>query len=400
VAFLSRLKESYAQPQARVDKASLPRCAKAMKKLLSVLLVAWSFGVASAGEPPPPTLALGAAAPDFTLPGVDGRDWSLGDFREAKALVVIFNCNHCPTAQAYQGRIKKLVEDYKPLGVAVVVISPNDPKSVRLDELGYTDLGDSFEEMKVRAKDEAFNFPYLYDGDAEKVSRSYGPATTPHAFLFDAQRKLRYVGRIDDAERESLVQSRDLRVALDAVLAGREPAVTQTKAFGCSIKWAGKQDLVKLFMEKLAKEPVAVELVDAAGLAALRKGEGSKVRLVNVWATWCGPCVTEFPDLIEINRMYRNREFEFVTVAANYPDEQPEVLKFLTKQQASNRNLLLASKDKTALIESFDKEWRGALPYTVLLSAKGEVLWRQEGAVDPLELKREILKAIGRMKAK
>ncbi len=371
-----------------------------MKSLLSLVVATLFLGAVVAAEPPPPTLALGAAVPDFKLPGVDGRDWSLADFRDAKALVVIFNCNHCPTAQAYEGRMKKLVEDYKPLGVAVVVISPNDPRSVRLDELGYTDLSDSFEEMKTRAKDEHFNFPYLYDGDSESVSRAFGPATTPHAFLFDAARKLRYVGRIDDSERESLVQSRDLRVALDAVLAGREPAVAQTKPFGCSVKWAGKQELVKLFMEKVGKEPVAVELVDAAGLAELRKGEGTKVRLVNFWATWCGPCVTEFPDLIEINRMYRHRDFEFVTVSANYPDEKPEVLKFLTKQQASNRNLLLATKDKTALIEAFDKEWRGALPYTVLLSAKGDVLWKQEGAIDPLELKREILKGIGRMKVK
>jgi peroxiredoxin len=373
---------------------------RAMKVLIPLVIAVVSIAMAVGGEPPPPTLALGAAAPDFKLPGVDGRDWSLADFKSAKALLVVFTCNHCPTAQAYEGRLKKLVDDYKPLGVAVVAISPNDPRSVRLDELGYTDLSDSFEEMKTRAADQNFNFPYLYDGDSESVARAYGPATTPHAFLFDASRNLRYVGRIDDAERESLVQSRDLRVAIDAVLAGREPAVAQTKPFGCSVKWTGKQELVKAYMDKLAKEPVTVELVDAAGLVALRKGEGTKVRLVNFWATWCGPCITEFPDLVEMNRMYRNRDFELVTVAANYPDEQTEVLKFLTKNQASNRNLLLGSKDKTALVEAFDKEWRGALPYTVLLGAKGEVLWKQEGPIDPLELKREILKAIGREKLK
>jgi peroxiredoxin len=369
-------------------------------KLLPFLALSAFCSLAATAAEPIPTLALGAPAPDFKLPGVDGRDWSLADFREAKALVVIFTCNHCPTAQAYEGRIKKLVEDYKPLGVAVVAISPNDPKSVRLDELGYTDLSDSLAEMKTRAKDENFNFPYLYDGDAEAVSRAFGPVTTPHAFLFDAARKLRYVGRIDDAERESLVQSRDLRVALDAVLAGREPSVAQTKPFGCSVKWAGKQDLVKLFMEKIAKEPVTVDLVDKAGLADLRKGEGTKVRVVNFWATWCGPCITEFPDLVEINRMYRHRDFEFVSVSANYPDEKAEVVKFLEKNQASNRNLLLAGKDKSEQIEAFDKEWRGGLPYTVLLSPKGDVLWKTEEAIDPLELKRQILKAIGRMKVK
>ena len=346
------------------------------------------------------TLAIGAAAPEFKLPGVDGRDWSLADFSGAKSLVVVFTCAHCPTAQSYEERLKKIVEDYQGKGVSLVAISPNDPNSVRLDELGYTDLGDSFDDMKVRAKEAAFNFPYLYDGDSEAVSRAYGPATTPHAYVFDAQRRLRYVGRIDDSERESLVKVQDVRAALDAVLAGREPEAAQTKAFGCSIKWAGKTELVAAYMDKLAKEPVSVEPVDAAGLAELRKGEGSKVRLVNFWATWCGPCVTEFPDLVEINRMYRNRDFEFVTVAANFPDEKNEVLKFLTKQQASNRNLLFGTTEKYRLMEAFDREWKGALPYTVLLGPKGEELWKQEGPIDALALKRAIVKALGREKLK
>ena len=369
-----------------------------MKFPLFLLAITAAFALAETPKVEP--LALGASAPDFTLPGVDGRDWSLADFREAKALVVIFTCNHCPTAQAYEERMKKIVEDFKPKGVAVVAISPNDPKSVRLDELGYTDLGDSFDDMKVRAKDAAFNFPYLYDGDTEAVSRAYGPATTPHAFVFDAQRKLRYIGRIDDSERESLVKVQDVRAALDGVLAGRGPEVAQTKAFGCSIKWAGKTELVTAYMDKLAKEPVSIETVDAAGLTELRKGEGSKVRLVNFWATWCGPCVTEFPDLVEINRMYRNRDFEFVTVAANFPDEKNEVLKFLTKQQASNRNLLFGTTEKYKLMEAFDREWKGALPYTVLLGPTGETLWKQEGPIDPIDLKRAIVKALGREKLK
>ena len=122
-----------------------------------------------------PTLAVGAAAPDFNLPGVDGRNWALKDFADAKALVVVFTCDHCPTAQYYEERIKQIVADYKDKSVALVAISPNDPKSIRLDELGWTDLSDSFAEMKLRAKQREYNFPYLYDGDTEAVSRAYGP---------------------------------------------------------------------------------------------------------------------------------------------------------------------------------------------------------------------------------
>src|SRR6185437_15025474 len=119
------------------------------------------------------------------------------------------------TAQAYESRILQLHADYKDRGVALVAISPNDDQALRLDELGYTDVGDSLADMKYRAKDHQFHFPYLYDGETQRVSLAYGVVATPQAFLFDRQRKLRYVGRIDDSDVRT-VSSHDLRNAFDA----------------------------------------------------------------------------------------------------------------------------------------------------------------------------------------
>jgi thiol-disulfide isomerase/thioredoxin len=350
--------------------------------------------LAAAAEPDIKTLEIGSPAPSFNLQGVDDRWYTLDDFSQSKLLVVVFTCNHCPTAQAYEERLKQLAAEYGKKGVALVAISPNDEQSVRLNELGYTDLNDSFAEMKIRASHRKFNFPYLYEGDRTGVSRAYGPTATPHAFLFDAARKLRYAGRIDDSERQQYVKARDLRDALDVLLSGGEVKAARTRAFGCSVKWAGKAASVRDYMAKLAAAPVSVEPADAAALKALRANDSGKVRLVNFWATWCGPCLTEFPELVTIDRMYRHRNFEFVTVAANFPDENKEVLDTLRKQQASGWNLLFAGTDKYKLMEAFDPGWNAALPYTVLIAPDGRYIYKVQGPVDPLELKRAIVKSL------
>ncbi len=369
-----------------------------MKQLCLSALIGVALAAHAAAAAEVPTLALGAAAPAFSLPAVDGRTWKLEDFAAAKVLVVVFTCNHCPTAQYYEERLKALTDDYRHKGVGVVAIMPNHPQSVRLDELGWTDLSDSFAEMKIRARDRQFNFPYLYDGDDEAVSRAYGPAATPHAFVFDATRKLRYVGAIDDAERVERVTTRYVRDALDALLAGTEPRVKRTKVVGCSVKWADKADSVREYMQTLAAEPVSVTPADATALQALRRNGSGKFRLVNFWATWCAPCLAEFHEFVTINRMYRHRDFELVTVSLNEPDQQDTVLAFLRKKEASNRNLILASRDREKLLTAFDPGWSGAVPYTLLIDPEGKVVYSEVGSIDSLAVKRAIVKALNERK--
>ncbi len=361
---------------------------------VAVALVLLNAAFQAAAEDVKP-LEIGATAPDFSLPGVDGKTYRLEDFATAKILMVVFTCNHCPTAQAYEDRIIQLDADYKDRGVAVVAISPNDPLGVRLDELGYTDLGDSLADMKVRAKDRGFQFPYLYDGDTQTMSAAYGVLATPHVYIFDQQRKLRYVGRIDDSDVKT-VKSHDARNTLDALLAGQQVAVEKTRVFGCSTKWSDKRDSAREALEKWNQEPVDLKLIDEPALKQLVANDTENYRLINVWATWCGPCITELPEFVTINRMYRRRNFEMITVSADDPKDQPRALKVLTEKHVSSANYLFNSDDRDKLFDSVDPKWEGALPYTIPVAPGGKVVYRKHGPMDPSELKKTIVELLGR----
>ncbi|MCW5966392.1 MAG: redoxin family protein [Bryobacterales bacterium] len=356
--------------------------------LRSILLFCFTF-VLCAADPAP--LAIGSIAPDFSLPGVDGKVHNLSEFRSSEVLAVVFTCNHCPTAQLYEMRINRLAEQYRAKGVAFVAIAPNDPEAVRLDELGYSDVNDGLDDMKIRAKFRNYQMPYLYDGESQKVSRAYGAQATPHVFLFDSNRKLQYQGRVDDNQRENLVKVHDARDAIEALLAGKPVAMANRPVFGCSVKWKDKISGRVAERARLEKEPVNVELVSEAGLKTLRKNPTGKVLLVNFWATWCGPCLTEFPDLQETFRMYRNRDFDFVTVAANMPDEQEGVMRVLKRYHASTRNLLFDSTDIYKMQQAFDPQWEAGVPFTMLIAPGGRVLYQKQGLVDILEMRRIVL---------
>ena len=175
------------------------------------------------------TLELGQAAPDFSLPGVDGKDHSLADCADAKVLVVGFTCNHCPYVIGSEDRLNALLADYAPQGVALVCVNANE-------EVGHPT--DSFEHMVERAAEKGFAFPYLRD-ESQEVALAYGALRTPHFYVFDAERKLRYSGRMDDNPRSAGEETtRELRDALDDLLAGREVAVPLTNPIGCNVKWA------------------------------------------------------------------------------------------------------------------------------------------------------------------
>ncbi|MDH4092852.1 MAG: redoxin domain-containing protein [Cyclobacteriaceae bacterium] len=337
------------------------------------------------------TLEIGKAAPDFRLPDVNGKFVSLSDFDEAKVLVIIFHCNHCPTAQAYEDRMIDFTNEYKEKGVDLVAIMPNSAMGLLPEECGYTDLNDSFEEMKIRYEYKKYNFPYLYDGDNQSIAIAYGPVATPHAFVFDKERKLQYSGRIDGVEKPGGANAEDLRAAVDALLAGKPVETPVNKVFGCTTKWAWKSEYGKKVEEKWNAQPSTISRLDEDGIMALVKNPTEKLRLINIWATWCAPCVMEYPELVALQRWYGHRNFEFVSLSADNPEHQDRALAFLEKTHSPVQNFIYAGTDKYKLIEAVDPKWDGALPYTLLVEPGGKVVYSSQGPVDLLELKRAIV---------
>lgn len=341
-------------------------------------------------------LAIGAAAPDFNLPGVDDKNHQLADFNSANVLVVIFTCNHCPTAQAYEERIMNFVKAYKSRGVAVVCISPNDDKALRLDELGFTDVSDSLADMKVRAADRKFNFPYLYDGETQKVALAFGCLATPHVFVFDKNRHLQYQGRFDDAE-VGPVKSHDTINAVEALLAGKAVAVATTRVRGCSTKWSDKRSQAAEHLAKCNSEAVSLEKADLKIVRELAENKKSdKYILVNLWATWCGPCVAELASFVEMHRMYRKRNFEMVTISVDQPEEAAKALAALKEHHASCRNFIFTGENQDDLAEAIDKAWPGPVPHTVLIAPGGKIVYRKNGEIDPKALKKVLADTLGR----
>jgi peroxiredoxin len=364
-----------------------------MRKIFTLVLTSL-MSLALHGQNTHPIIPLGSPAPNFELPGVDGKIHKLSDYASSRVLVVIFTCDHCPIAQMYENRIEKLYDDYSNRGVAIVAIQGNDPNATTIDELDSSDLGDTLPEMKIRVQYKHLHYPYLYDGADQSAARAYGPQATPHVFVFDKDRRLRYQGRFDNSYRIEKVNKNDARNAIDALLANKPLPVAQTAVFGCSTKWQEKEALRVAAEQKLDAQPVSVNLVDAAALKKLRANAGDNYTLVAFWATWCTSCVAEFSDLQDTFRMYSDRGLNLVTVSVNTPDEKPSVLRLLEKKHATSRNLLFSSDDTAALQAAFDPKWQSAVPYTMLLGPNGKVLYSTLGSVDILQLRRTILAAM------
>jgi thiol-disulfide isomerase/thioredoxin len=172
--------------------------------------------------------------------------------------------------------------------------------------------------------------------------------------------------------------------------------VEKTRVFGCSTKWSDKREDARKALAKWDAEPVALGEIDDAGVAKLVRNDTKKLLVINVWATWCAPCVAELPEFVTMNRMYRRRDFQLVTLCMDDPEKKDAVVKVLKDKKVAATNYLVRTADRDKFAEALDKDWPGPVPYTLIVAPGGKVIYRKSGSIDPLEVRRAIVGHLGR----
>ena len=338
-----------------------------------------------------PLMPIGTPAPDFALKGTDDKIHTLAEFSKGKVLVVMFESVHCPVSENYEGRMRALYDTYHAKGVEFVAINPNNPKAVRLDELGYTDLTDAPADMKVRVRDRHIPWPYVSDGETQTTAQKFGAVATPHVFIFDEDRKLRYEGRIDDNQNEKLVKVHDAQDAIEALLSGGAVAVPHRPAFGCSTKWLSKSGDVERETARIHAEPVELTPASVADVTALRGNAGDKVTVIHFWSTATPNDQKNFEDLQTTYRMYRGRSYNYVTVNTDTTAKTGKATDFLHSEYASSKNLQLSPADLKAVQAAFGTTWHPNEEFTAVIAPGGKLVYAHKGPVDILEVRHAVL---------
>lgn len=378
-----------------------------MKTLLLSLLLCASV---AQGQRTPPVLEIGSDLPHFSLKGIDGKVHTPADYKDARILCFIFTSNHCPSSVKAAPLMADLAKDYADKPVQIIAISSNSHEALRPDEMGHSPYGDTYEEMKPFADHWGWTFPYLYDADTQSFAIACGAQSTPHVFIFDQARKLRYSGRIADLERNSpTILKNHVSAAFDSLLAGDEISEPVTRAIGCSTKWLSKKDSVVADQKTWEEKPVTLAELDAKLAAKLRENQSGNVRMINFWSTTCGPCVAEFPLLVDTYRRFQLRNMDFISISLDPIEDKDKVRDFLESRHAAladntvksmkkearaSNNYIWSEPNADRLAEALYPEWTGALPLTIILAPGGEVLWTSADEVDPVELRSALIKAL------
>ncbi|HEV2664894.1 MAG TPA: redoxin domain-containing protein [Blastocatellia bacterium] len=353
--------------------------------LISILIGAGLF-TSFIGRPAPTQPTVGQAAPDFTLADLSGKTHSLKDYR-GKTVVVSFISARCPISNAYKDRIRAIADEYAKRGVAFLGVNSN--------------ADESLEEMRAYAAKNNLDFTILKD-KGNVVADAYAAERTPKVYVIDGEGVLRYQGRIDNSQNPMMVKRGDLREALSELLAGKPISVAETKALGCLIKRV--QDAEDAQAKASAKTPAKstasqnspnVGTLKPADFAKFKDSARGKVLVLNFWATWCGPCVAEFPELVALDAKYRDKGVKLVGITADEAEDvQPKVIPFIKKHQVKFDIVRQDTDDPAEMMNQITKDWDGVIPATFVYDKQGNLVYSKFGILDRDLLVAEIEKAL------
>ncbi len=324
----------------------------------------------------PARLSLGQAAPDFSLKDISGKIHSLQAYR-GKFVVVGFVGVKCVIANAYISRMNAIADEYKSRDVVMLGINSNFTEPVKF--------------IKSDIKKNKIGFTVLKD-ENNVIANNYGAFVTPEVYVIDKEGTLRYHGRVDNASDAKRVERHDLRVALDEMLSGKPVSKPELKAFGCEIKRIGNAPaFVSAPVKNSIQTDTSVTLLKPAEFKKIKDEAKDKVLVINFWATWCAPCVAEFPEFVKLDAEYRSKGVKIIAISTDEKsDLNGAVISFLKKQKAEFPSYLSDADDPQELIDVVDKNWSGALPATFVFDKAGKIILAKYGIIDREELVKKI----------
>jgi len=342
----------------------------------------------------PEALGSSEKLPDFSLPGIDGKFYTNADFGRSETLAVVFLSNHCRISQLFQDQLLKIRERFSPKQMGIVAISPNFEEAILPDELAYSDLGDSLEEMKKRAYRKKYSFPYLYDGKEQHLTKKLGVKITPTVFLYDRKRNLVYEGKIGNHETPNRMETSDLFQNIVENLSGAAGKIKRTKVFGTSIKFQDDLPIAEKVRARNARETVKLTQADERKLSFYLTHKTYKPKLFYVWQAEDKECRDNLVKISSVYKIFRKRGLRVFTVCISNMDNFEKALDHLKQSQMSSINFMVSGHEIGPLIKVAPKELQQITPFFRLIGSDGKMLIGGRGEISSDRLRIEIIKAL------
>jgi len=356
--------------------------------LVQLLTVAFQLRVHSGQSENPIYL------PEFSLQGTDGRFYSNKDFEENDLLAVIFLSNHCKISQLFQNQLIKIAELMREKKVAIVAVSPNYDKAVLPDEQAYSDLGDSFMEMKKRALRKNYTFPYLFDGEKQTLTRKMGVKITPSVFLYNKNREMVYAGRIGNHDLSESLEASDLYKSIISYLDGGGNKFKRTKVFGTAIKFSDDLLLAEQVRKRYSDETVRITAADERKLKFYLNHKTGKPKLFYVWKETDTDLRDNLITISTLYKIFRKRGLKLITVCISERQNTDSAIEALEQAQLSSTNFIVSGNQVSPLTTIIPSDISSITPFYRLIGGDGKMLQGEKGKIEKDDLRLQILSAL------